>query len=94
MNSSDHYGTIEIESFTDSDNSLKSDNKTKAENAICPLNAKNAASENGSNESELETSKGERKQTRLQREVVNKGLYILVKSKPYTFWLKAQNIAL
>ena len=61
MNSSDDGDIIEIESSTDSESNLNTENQSEAEDANDSLNVTNEASENEAKESEQETSKGQEK---------------------------------
>ena len=61
MNSSDDCDIIEIESSTDSESNLNTENQSEAEDANDSLNVTNQTSENEAKESEQETSKGQKK---------------------------------
>ena len=57
MNSSDDGGIIKVESSTDNESNLSTENQSEAE--IDSLNVTNGTSENEAKESEKETSKGQ-----------------------------------
>ena len=59
MNSSDDDDIIELESSTDSESNLNTENQSEAEDANDSLIATNDTSENEAKESEQETSKGQ-----------------------------------
>ena len=61
MNSSDDGDIIEIESSTDSESNLNTENQTEAEDANDSLNVTYETSENEAKESEQETFKGQEK---------------------------------
>ena len=61
LNSSDDSNIIEIESSTDSESNLNTENQSEAEDANDSLNVTNETSENEAKESEQETSKGQEK---------------------------------
>ena len=61
MNSSDDDDIIEIESSTDSQGNLNTENKSEAENGNVSKKVKNDTVENEAKESEQETSKGQMK---------------------------------
>ena len=61
LNSPDDGDIIEIESSTDSESNLNTENQSEAEDANDSLNVTNETSENEAKESEQETSKGQEK---------------------------------
>ena len=61
LNSSDDGDIIEIESSTDSESNLNTENQSEAEDANDSLNVTNETSENEAKESDQETSKGQEK---------------------------------
>ena len=61
LNSSDDGDIIEIESSTDSESNLNTENQSGAEDANDSLNVTNETSENEAKESEQENSKGQEK---------------------------------
>ena len=61
LNSSDDGDIIEIESSTDSESNLNTENQSEAEDANDSLKFTNGTSENEAKESEQETSKGQEK---------------------------------
>ena len=61
MNNSDDGDIIEIESSTDSESNLNTENQSEAEDANDSLNVTNEPSENEAKESEQENSKGQEK---------------------------------
>ena len=61
LNSSDDSDIIGIESSTDSESNLNTENQSEAEDANVSLNVTNETSENEAKESEQETSKGQEK---------------------------------
>ena len=61
LNSSDDGDIIEIESSTDSESNLITENQSEAEDASDSLNVTNETPENEAKESEQETSKGQEK---------------------------------
>ena len=61
MNSSDNGEIIEIESSTDTESNLNTENQSEAENAIDSLNVTNDTSENEAKQSEQATFKGPKK---------------------------------
>ena len=61
LNSSDDGDIIEIESSTDSESNLNTENQSEAKDANDSLNVTNETSENEAKESEQENSKGQKK---------------------------------
>ena len=61
LNSLEDGNLIEIESSTDTESNLNTENQSEAEDDIDSLNVKNNTSENEAKESEQETTKGQKK---------------------------------
>ena len=61
LNSSDDCDIIEIESSTDAESNLNTENQSEAEDDIDSLSVTNDSSENEAKESEQQTSKGQKK---------------------------------
>ena len=68
LNSSDDGDITEIESSTDSESNLNTENQSEAEDANDSLNVTNETSEKEVQESEQETSKGKRRHKMFPRE--------------------------